>query len=339
METEYRELERRKRQQEQGAGRRTAARGRKRARSTLGVREKRRLAQLTVCMLLFLAVFVGKGVFPEKIERLRGRILETIEMDTDFQAAFSSFGRAVSGGEPITEALGGLWTELLGGQAVLVSLPVTGGESALLRAEKAFLNGFPRRETPAEHWLTRIPEAAEQLAVMRETAPTPTPTPEPEVPAVEYVSYTGPALPDNATMDKYNLSVLGITQTVTPALGWVSSGFGWREHPVDGGEKFHTGVDLAVNTGTDVLCFADGVVDYIGEDGSYGKYVQVDHGAGLTSLYAHCSALCVRAGQRVAAGERLAQSGETGNTTGPHLHFELKLNGVRLNPVYYIEVT
>ena len=70
-------------------------------------------------------------------------------------------------------------------------------------------------------------------------------------------------------MDRYNLDALGVGETVTPALGWVSSDFGWREHPVDGGEKFHNGVDPAVNDGTDVLAFADGTVDYIGDSPIY----------------------------------------------------------------------
>lgn len=149
-------------------------------------------------------------------------------------------------------------------------------------------------------------------------------------------AYDGPALPDNATMDKYNLKVLGVTETVTPALGWISSDFGWREHPVDGGEKFHNGVDLGVNSGTDVLAFADGTVDYIGESEIYGQYLQLRHTGGLTTFYAHCSELLVQQGQTVKAGERVALSGATGNSTGPHLHFEMKLNGVLLNPAYYI---
>lgn len=66
-------------------------------------------------------------------------------------------------------------------------------------------------------------------------------------------------------MDRYNLNALGVGETVTPALGWVSSDFGWREHPVDGGEKFHNGVDLAVNSGTDVLALPTEPVDYIGD--------------------------------------------------------------------------
>ena len=135
-------------------------------------------------------------------------------------------------------------------------------------------------------------------------------------------------------MDKYRLDV---GETVTPALGWVSSAYGWREHPVDGGEKFHCGVDLAVNTGTPVLAFADGTVDYIGESQVYGLYLQLRHAGGVTSFYAHCGELLVQQGQTVKAGEQVAVSGATGNATGPHLHFEIKRNGVRLNPVYYIQ--
>ena len=110
-----------------------------------------------------------------------------------------------------------------------------------------------------------------------------------------------------------------------------------REHPVDGGEKFHNGVDLAVNTGTNVLAFAEGTVDYIGDSPVYGLYLQLSHAGGLKSFYCHCDKLCVQQGQSVAAGEKVAESGATGNATGPHLHFELKLNGTLLNPLYYIE--
>ena len=91
-----------------------------------------------------------------------------------------------------------------------------------------------------------------------------------------------------------------------------------------------------MNSGTDVLAFADGTVDYIGESEIYGQYLQLRHTGGLTTFYAHCSELLVQQGQTVKAGERVALSGATGNSTGPHLHFEMKLNGVLLNPAYYI---
>ena len=78
-------------------------------------------------------------------------------------------------------------------------------------------------------------------------------------------------------------------------------------------------------------------MDYIGESAIYGQYLQIIHENGVKSFYAHCSKLLVRKGQQVEAGQKVAESGATGNVTGPHLHFELKKDGVRVNPEYYIE--
>ena len=117
----------------------------------------------------------------------------------------------------------------------------------------------------------------------------------------------------------------------------LSSGFGWRDHPIEKEERFHYGVDLAADTGTPVLAYASGTVDYIGESDIYGQYLQLRHDNGVTSFYAHCSKLCVQQGQQVTVGEKVAESGATGDVTGPHLHFELKKDGIRLNPLYYIQ--
>lgn len=129
---------------------------------------------------------------------------------------------------------------------------------------------------------------------------------------------------------------LGLSGSVTPVLGVLTSGFGVREHPIDGETKMHEGVDLAADEGTDILAFADGSVDYIGESPAYGLYLQLRHANGVTSFYAHCSRLCVQKGQKVAMGEVVAKVGDTGNTTGPHLHFEMKQNGAFLDPSAYI---
>lgn len=334
METAYREWE--KRRQDRPAGRRTAGRGRAGAKRTLGARERRRLLQLLVCVVLFLVVFIGKGVFPDRLSAMRDKMLETIRADTDFKAAFASLGRSISAGEPVLDTLGDLWVDVFGGGTVTVSFTEPLEHAPSYRAEQAFF-ADPDNIGVVFH-LAGVEPPVEQTAPPREEAPAdpvPAPAPpEPAQPTVVQVPYDGPALPDNTTMDKY---ALGLAQTATPALGWVSSAFGWREHPVDGGEKFHNGVDLAVNDGTEVKAFADGVVDYIGESPIYGQYLQLRHAGGVTTFYAHCSRLCVQQGQTVTVGEKVAESGETGNATGPHLHFEIKLNGVRLNPVYYIE--
>jgi len=335
METTYREWEKKRRAQT--GGRRTASRRRSgEKKAVLGPREARRLGQLAVCVLLFLVVFVGKGIFPEEMEATRDRLTQVLQTDTDFRGAFASLGRSISQGEPVVDTLNNLWVGVFGGSPVTVpetELPHT----AFYEAQCAFLSGSAQRDTPTAHWLGAAAGAAaeepEQLI-----HPSPLPKPEPE-PTVIHVEYSGPALPENASMDRYNLSALGVTETATPALGWVSSGFGWREHPVDGGEKFHNGVDLGVNLGTPVGAFADGTVDYIGESPVYGLYLQIRHTGDLTSFYAHCDKLLVQQGQTVRAGETVALSGDTGNATGPHLHFELKLNGVLINPAYYIETT
>jgi murein DD-endopeptidase MepM/ murein hydrolase activator NlpD len=146
--------------------------------------------------------------------------------------------------------------------------------------------------------------------------------------------YTGPALPENCTMEDMNL---GLDETTTPVMGIVSSGFGYRVHPIDGETKFHYGTDVAADVGTPVYAFADGVVDFIGESEAYGQYIQLRHDAGVTTFYAHCSKLCAKKGQKVAMGDVIALVGESGNTTGPHLHLEIRLDGEYLNPVNYID--
>ena len=308
--------------------------GRSKGKTVLGPRERRRITQLVVCLALFLAVFIGKGVFPERINALREQVLGLLRGDTDFQAVFADLGQSISKGEPMLDTLGDAWSQMLGREEAKPS--GAAGENALYAAQAAWLSGFGRQEGTGTLGLKIDPQATPAVAAtpapQPEVTPEPTPTPEP---AVEHVDYTGPALPDNTSMDKYRLDV---GETVSPVMGVLTSPFGWREHPVDGEEKFHNGVDLAVNTGTQVKAFADGVVDYIGDDpDQYGLYLQISHANGVKSFYAHCSQLLVSQGQTVKAGDTVALSGDTGNTTGPHLHLELRFNGVRINPIYYIE--
>ena len=130
---------------------------------------------------------------------------------------------------------------------------------------------------------------------------------------------------------------LGLTETVTPVQGELSSSYGYRNHPLDGSNSFHKGVDLAADQGTPVAAFAAGTVDFIGESDAYGLYIQLNHGNGITTFYCHCSELLAQKGERVEVGQTIAKVGNTGRTTGSHLHLELKRDGVLLNPVYYIE--
>ena len=121
-----------------------------------------------------------------------------------------------------------------------------------------------------------------------------------------------------------------------PAVGPMSSDFGWRTHPVLGTQRFHGGLDFAIDYDTPVLATGGGTVIYADWYGGYGNAVIVDHGGGITSLYAHNNELKVYEGQPVQAGQVVALSGSTGLSTGPHLHFEVRENGEPVDPKDYL---
>jgi len=119
--------------------------------------------------------------------------------------------------------------------------------------------------------------------------------------------------------------------------GWFSSNFGFRIDPFTGQRSFHEGIDFPAETGTPVLAAASGKVVFADVHPEYGKMVEIDHGNGLVSRYAHASQLLVKEGDLVVAGQRVASVGTTGRSTGPHLHFEVRQNGVPQNPARFLK--
>jgi murein DD-endopeptidase MepM/ murein hydrolase activator NlpD len=112
----------------------------------------------------------------------------------------------------------------------------------------------------------------------------------------------------------------------------VSSNYGRRTDPIDGSAKFHTGIDVAAQEGSPVLAAASGVVRRAGLRGGYGKAVEIDNGGGTSTLYGHASALAVKEGDTVEAGQPIAFVGHTGRATGAHLHFEVRKDGKPIDP-------
>lgn len=125
-------------------------------------------------------------------------------------------------------------------------------------------------------------------------------------------------------------------ETANPAVGKLSSRFGYRDHPTEENERFHYGLDIAAEKGTIISAFADGKVTAIGNSSELGKYVEVSHGGGYTTLYAHCSKITASSGQTVRLGDPIAEVGDSGTTTGCHLHFSLCQDTLYLNPIYYV---
>jgi len=119
--------------------------------------------------------------------------------------------------------------------------------------------------------------------------------------------------------------------------GWFSSNFGWRIDPFTGQKSFHEGIDFPAEAGTPVVAAASGKVTLAEVHPAYGKLVEIDHGNGLVSRYAHNSAIFVKEGDLVVRGQRIGTVGSSGRSTGPHLHFEVRLNGVPQNPARFLQ--
>lgn len=121
-----------------------------------------------------------------------------------------------------------------------------------------------------------------------------------------------------------------------PAAGFLTSGFGWRRDPLGMGWRHHSGIDIGGQIGDPIWAAAAGTVQRAGTSDSYGKLIVIDHGFGVTTHYAHCSRILVRTGQRVRRGQQLGLVGNTGRSTGPHLHFEVRLNSAAVDPQRYL---
>lgn len=120
-----------------------------------------------------------------------------------------------------------------------------------------------------------------------------------------------------------------------PSSKRITSEYGYRIHPVYKTKKFHSGIDIGASYGVDIVAAADGVVTMATYNGGYGKCIIINHGSGISTLYGHNSSLLVEVGSRVTKGQVIAKAGSTGVSTGPHLHFEVRLNGSTTDPLSY----
>lgn len=131
-------------------------------------------------------------------------------------------------------------------------------------------------------------------------------------------------------------SLLNSTPNMKPAKGWITSRFGYRVSPFSGKTALHAGIDIAAAPGSPIYAPADGVVVFASYDESYGKLITVDYGYGVTTRFGHLSQIYVQTGQRVSKWDVIGAVGNTGRSTGPHLHYEVRINGTAVDPLNYI---
>ena len=288
-------------------------------------RERRRLSQLCASIVLFLLVFLGRDVLPGGAEAWRA----ALERDMDVEKILEQFSRRGAEEGSLLNVLSGILAPQEEQPEEREDGTDGAGESVPLPALPSL---FQRLTRPG------IAEGQTLIAPSGEAEPSPQPDDGGEETVVTAVaqlySEDGEELPERVSFQYYEL---GLEETAVPAMGTVTSDFGYRDHPVSGEYSFHTAVDVGMDVGTEILAYADGTVRYIGENGVFGLYVKLDHDNGVSTFYAHCDELLVDKGERVVCGQVIALSGETGNATGPHLHFSLEKDGIRLDPELYLE--
>lgn len=306
-----------------GRGRRRPEKNKEQKRGE-GIR--RQLMQLLFCLVIFLAVFIGKGVWPAQVAQTGEQLLAVMRTNTDFRAVFADLGKALSRQEDLLGELGQFCVSVFAPARDAQHtnpLPQDSVEVLIPDAKADELASYYPAEEPADTEkdvkLNDLTDDAAEIKV-------------------------GTVLGGNEEQDQewpqgYSGSwlYLGEMETTVPVRGEITSQFGFRDHPTIGRYAPHGGVDIAASSGTEIGAFAAGQVECVGESKDFGNYLQLRHENGVTTFYAHCKTICVREGQSVQAGQPVAAVGSTGKSTGPHLHFEIRLDGVRLDPMYYID--
>jgi murein DD-endopeptidase MepM/ murein hydrolase activator NlpD len=131
-------------------------------------------------------------------------------------------------------------------------------------------------------------------------------------------------------------NLLASTPSIRPSDGWITSRFGYRTSPFTGRREFHSGLDISNKTGVKIVATANGKIAYASRKMYIGNLIVIDHGYGRVTRYGHLDKIMVKPGQRVKRGDVIGLLGNTGRSTGPHVHYEVKINGVAVNPLKYI---
>lgn len=293
--------------------------------------------QLLVSGMLFLLVFIGRGVFPGQAQVVGQLLQEDMNVGQWAQQAALWVDEVF----PQAQWLSGLLASQAQGAQVPAQQQVT-----LLSQQRNLAQEYPSIQGVAQGIQSQGEEgkgAAEPEPTPTPTpqptpAPTPEPTPQPTPEIVTAVaqeySPDGVKLPSNVSYERYEL---GLSETVCPVMGPVTSTFGYRTNPITQKHEFHLALDIAADEGTEIKAFADGEVEYIGQSDDFGLYFKIRHTNGVSTFYAHCSKLLIQQGDQVTCGQTVALVGETGMATGPHLHLTVEKDNIRLDPAYYVD--
>jgi murein DD-endopeptidase MepM/ murein hydrolase activator NlpD len=313
-----------------------------------GNKSSKRAVKLLVCVALFVIAAFMKLVFPSALQAV-GDKLNTV---VNYRAALAALGEGISGEKKFTAALGEAFTYAFTGTPADISAapsqtPAASGNPSA--SPGAAGDGKSNTALTDDDAVQTFSESS--AAPTSETGAASSASPGSDAAGVadsdksfsdaviaafmeNQEQYSDYAVPAGVS---YAIPKLGISY-VKPVDGVVSSSFGYRLQPADNEVEFHFGTDIVAKTGTTIVAFSDGKVIAAGVSKTRGNYVLLSQG-GVETEYAHCDELLVEAGQAVKKGDRIATVGNTGNATETSLHFELRVNGIYVNPEFYIQWT
>lgn len=266
----------------------------------------------------FIALTAVKLLSPALASEICGGAVAAVSRNDDYMQAVETLGRSLDIAGTHSGAV----------PAAYIYRPATIGD---LREKSTSI--LPSPAPSAAQTTTSAPAPTPTPAPTPAPKPTPSPVPK-KVQAFlnSQKAYAGYEVPSDVSYDVPTLPF----KYAAPVKGVTSSGFGFRMHPILNKVKFHYGTDYAAASGEPVYAFADGAVLIADDSDTFGKYAVVSHSDGYRTLYAHCSKLLVKSGDKVKKGQKIALVGATGEATGPHLHFELMCSGTYLNPEFYV---
>ena len=305
-------------------------------RTTETKRERRSgLNKLLICTILFFFAVTAKIA---GVPAVRDTICGWIEMGS-VEESLAVLGMSVSASDySVTEVFTDWVTEVfavdsLSDETIPVSASPTEKETAVQTAASESAESLPAilpvDETAWDPMLSAVSAAIPQGHISIGDAT------EYTLPAEETSLGSDLPLPEAVSAETGSIDF----GYVTPVAGYITSAFGYRDHPLDGEYKFHYGIDIGASEGTPILAFADGVVNTVLQGEINGNYFKVRHDDGIVSMYAHCQKIVVKAGQQVKKGDVIAYVGQTGQVSGPHLHFQLYRNGKIIDPTGFLEVS
>ena len=290
-----------------------------------------------IAALIFIALTVIKYTLPDEVESIRDLFMPAVSEGVDYRAKAIDLGRAISGGGTVYAA-----GEAESDEPVIRETETGADLKSRPSADIAFSGIAELSLIELEGFIERFRldtdlGSAEALAFSGPGEAEPPPLSPQEIKKEEFLEaqaiFSEYDLPDKVS---YDLIPLPFETSRPVAESLAVSGFGFRTHPIFGDIRFHFGSDFSAYHGDNIYAFADGIVITAQDFDGYGLTVIIEHAEDFTTLYAHCSRLLVQHGERVSSGQLIALVGQTGRVTGPHLHFELMMGGIFLNPEFYL---